>query len=134
MKPVKPRKKIIYVDDVSYSLMALKDRIKEEYEVYPAQNVQKMFTLLKNVQPDLIILDVNMPGTNGHDALKMLKSDPEYSSIPVIFLTANSEKEEIVKEVKLGASAHVNKPFAVKTLTETIDRVIAEAGHLNAFR
>jgi len=119
------RKKIIYVDDVNYSLMTVKTRLQSHYEVYPADSVLKMYELLEHLKPDLILLDVNMPDIDGYEAIKSLKADERYVEIPVIFLTGNSDRESVVKGLSLGAVDYVIKPFSASKLVESIE------GHLN---
>jgi DNA-binding response OmpR family regulator len=124
------RKIIVYVDDVNFSLITVKNRLKNHYEVYPAQSVAIMFNVLKqledrkNTRPDVILLDLNMPEVDGYEAIKMLKADENYADIPVIFLTAQHDKESVVKGINLGAAAHVGKPFTDANLLETIYYVL----------
>lgn len=80
------RKKIIVVDDNLENLTALKNTMKDIYDVYPCPSVLKMFDLLEHIQPDLILLDVEMPDMNGYEAMNKLKSSDKYHEIPVIFL------------------------------------------------
>jgi len=122
------RKKIIYVDDIKYSLVSVKSRIGERYEVYPAESAAKLFELLENITPDLILMDVNMPGIDGYEAIKSLKNDERYSDIPVIFLTGNSSRESVVKGLSLGAADYVIKPFTTSKLIETIDSHLYSRG------
>ncbi|MCL2805826.1 MAG: response regulator [Treponema sp.] len=121
----KGRRKIIYVDDVNYSLMTVKTRLKEKYEIFPAESVLKMYEFLEFFKPELILLDVNMPDIDGYEAIKSLKADPRYSDIPVIFLTGNSDRESVVKGLSLGAVDYVVKPFSATKLIESIE------SHLN---
>ena len=115
------RKKIIYVDDVHFSLVSVKGRLRKFYEIYPAQSVDKMFDLLGHVEPDLILLDINMPDIDGYEAIERLKADERYSNIPVIFLTGKIDKESVVKGLSLGAADYVSKPFSDADLIERID-------------
>ncbi|MCL2443432.1 MAG: response regulator [Treponema sp.] len=115
------RKKIIYVDDINYSLMTVKTRLQEHYEIYPADSVLKMYEILEHLKPDLILLDVNMPDIDGYEAIKSLKADERYVNIPVIFLTGNSDRESVVKGLSLGAADYVIKPFSAPKLVESID-------------
>jgi len=115
------RKKIICVDDMSVSLMSLKRGLNAHYEVYLAESTDKMYKILENVMPDLIILDVNMPETSGYDAIKNLKNDKRYAEIPVMFLTCNSDKESVVKGLSLGAVDYLVKPFDAAKLLESIN-------------
>ena len=115
------RKKIIYVDDINYSLITLKTRLQEYYEIFPADSVLKMYEILEKFKPDLILLDVNMPDIDGYEAIKGLKSDERYVNIPVIFLTGNSDRESVVKGLSLGAVDYVIKPFTTIKLVESIE-------------
>ncbi|MCL2182381.1 MAG: response regulator [Chitinispirillia bacterium] len=115
------RPKIIYVDDVNFSLVSVKGRLKERYEVFPAQSVDTMFDILDHVTPDLILLDINMPNVDGWEAIRKLKSDRLYATIPVIFLTGKNDKDSIVRGFSLGAADYVSKPFSDPDLIERIE-------------
>jgi DNA-binding response OmpR family regulator len=129
-KDASDRKIVVYVDDVNFSLITVKDRLKNHYEVYPAQSVAIMFNVLKQLEdrkdtkPDIILLDLNMPDVDGYEAIAMLKEDERYSDIPVIFLTAQKDKESVIKGINLGAAAHVGKPFTDTSLIEAINYVL----------
>jgi len=115
------RKKIIMVDDINLSLMSGKSVLKNDYEVYPAPSPAKLFEILENVMPDLILLDINMPGEDGFETLKKLKSDDRYARIPVIFLSALNDEESVVKGMALGAADHVRKPYYASKLISSIE-------------
>jgi len=117
------RRKVIYVDDINHSLLSMKDRLKHKYEVYPAQSSARLFEVLSRVQPDVILLDVNMPGVDGFKTLEKLKADSRYAGIPVIFVTSQNDKDSIFKGMNLGAVAYVNKPFTAAALIEQIEGV-----------
>ncbi|MCL2845265.1 MAG: response regulator [Chitinivibrionia bacterium] len=114
------REKIIVVDDMSYFLSGIKYELEKYYEVFPATSVEKMFQILKNITPDMILLDVNMPGVSGYEAIKILKADADYADIPVIFLTSQNDKASENKGLSLGAAAYVSKPFTPSLLLKTI--------------
>ncbi|MDR2577388.1 MAG: response regulator [Chitinispirillales bacterium] len=118
------RKKILYVDDVNHSLISVKNRLKKRYEVYPAPNANVMFEILERIMPDLILLDIVMPGMSGYEAIKKLKADSRYAGIPVIFLTSKSDRESTKKGFSLGAADYVPKPFSDPDLIERIERQI----------
>ena len=120
------KKKIIYVDDVNYSLMTVKNRLGDLYDIFPADSVVKMYEFLGYFRPDLILMDVNMPDIDGYEAIKSLKADEKYAEILVIFLTGNSDRESVVKGLSLGAVDYVVKPFTSSKLIESIEY------HLNA--
>jgi len=115
------KKKIIYVDDVKYSLVSVKSRLSKQYDVFLADSSAKMFEFLTYFIPDLILLDVNMPDIDGYETIKCLKADERFSDIPVIFLTGNSDRENVVKGLSLGAVDYVIKPYSAAKLAETID-------------
>jgi len=116
-----PRKKVICVDDMNFSLISIKKALEAHYEVYPAESNAKMYKIMERVRPDIIVLDVNMPDVDGYETIKDLKVDKRFSDIPVIFLTCNSDKESVVKGLSLGAAAFVIKPFNALKLLECIN-------------
>jgi len=118
------KRKIIYVDDVSYSLITVKNRLSDHYEIFPAESVVKMYELLSFFKPDLILLDVNMPDIDGYEAIKGLKSSDKYGGIPVVFLTGKSDRESVVKGLSLGAADYVIKPFSATKLIESIETIL----------
>ena len=120
-QPDSGKKIIIYVDDVNYSLVSVKSRIGDHFYIYPAQSVEKMLEMLEHIKPDLILMDINMPGIDGYEGIKILKADKEHADIPVIFLTGNSDRESIVKGLSLGAVDYVIKPFTSSQLIEIIE-------------
>jgi len=120
-EPVVKRKKIIYVDDVNYSLVSVKSRLGERYDIFPADSAVKMFELLDFFTPDLILLDVNMPDIDGYETIKSLKTNDRFCDIPVIFVTGNSDRESVVKGLSLGAADYVVKPYTANKLIESIE-------------
>ena len=119
----KERSTIIYVDDVSTSLITLKRRLSGKYEVYPAESSEVLFKTLKLVTPDIILLDVNMPEVDGYEVIKNLKENKYYANIPVIFFTSNNDRESVLKGLSLGAVDYIIKPFETNNLVECIDRM-----------
>ena len=115
------RKKIIYVDDMNYSLISFKKGLGKYYEIYLAESAANMYKILEKIKPDLILLDVNMPDVDGYDTIKDLKSNDRFSEIPVIFLTCASDKENVVKGMSLGAGDYIIKPFNTEKLIESIE-------------
>jgi len=119
------RKKIIAVDDSLENLTALKDSLKNMYEVYPCPSAAKMFDLLEHFLPDLILLDVEMPEVNGYEAAKKLQSNEKYKSIPFIFLTSMNDVSSEMEGLKLGAVDYIHKPFVVPLLLQRIKTHLA---------
>jgi len=115
------RSKIIVVDDNATNLTACKSILKPYYGVYPAQSALKMFELLEMIQPDLILLDVDMPQMNGYEAAELLKGSEDYRNIPIIFLTARRDEESEVRGLSLGAVDYIFKPFVSQPLLKRIE-------------
>ena len=116
----KMRHKIILVDDNATNLAMGRNLLRTFYEVYPAPSVAKLFQILEKVIPDLILLDIAMPEMDGFEAMKIMKADPRYADIPVIFLTAKSDEGSEMEGFDLGAVDYVSKPFSGPLLLKRI--------------
>ncbi|MDR2717565.1 MAG: diguanylate cyclase [Treponema sp.] len=114
------RKKIIAVDDNLENLTALKDTLKNAYEVYTCPSALKMFDLLEHFLPDLILLDVEMPDISGYEAAQKLKSDEKYKQIPFMFLTVRDDIKSEIDGLTLGAIDYIHKPFVAPLLLQRI--------------
>lgn len=82
------------------------------------------FLAVKREKPDLIILDIMLPGKNGFDVCRKIKSDPELKSIPVIILSAKGDEIDLVLGLELGADDYVTKPFSPKVLFSRVKAVL----------
>jgi putative two-component system response regulator len=115
------RDKIMLVDDNLANLVMGKNMLKEAYEVYTIPSGAKLFEVIERVIPALILLDVMMPEMDGYEAIQILKKNPRWSDIPVIFLTSmDDEKSELVG-LSLGAIDYVHKPFSAPLLLKRIE-------------
>jgi class 3 adenylate cyclase len=116
------RETIILVDDNPANLRAGKNVLTEKYNVFTAPSAEKMFGLLeKGSKPSLILLDIEMPGMSGYEAIKILKSKPETQDIPVIFLTGKSDSNDELEGLSLGAIDYITKPFVPILLLKRIE-------------
>ncbi|EXI79324.1 MAG: Cyclic di-GMP phosphodiesterase Gmr [Candidatus Accumulibacter appositus] len=107
-----PKALILIVDDIRGNIHALIDTLRESYAVIAATNGEKALALAaRKPQPDLILLDIKMPGMDGYEVLRRLKADAATADIPVIFVTALSEPAEESKGLKMGAADYVTKPI-----------------------
>jgi class 3 adenylate cyclase/CheY-like chemotaxis protein len=113
--------KIILVDDNPSNLRAGKNVLSKTYEVYTVPSAAKLFELLPDVKPALILLDIEMPGMNGYEAIKILKAGPETKDIPVIFLTGKTDMENELEGLDLGAIDYITKPFQPALLLKRIE-------------
>ena len=103
---------ILAVDDIATNIMLLKAVLsRAKYKIVTASGGFEALEKVAEVNPDLILLDIMMPDLDGYEVLKRLKADPAHEDIPVIFLTALHNPEDIVKGFKFGASGYISKPF-----------------------
>ena len=103
---------ILAVDDIATNIMLLKAVLsRAKYKIVTASGGYEAIEKASKEAPDLILLDIMMPDLDGYEVIKHLKADPATQDIPVIFLTALHNPEDIVKGFKLGASDYVSKPF-----------------------
>jgi len=98
--------------------------LKPYYEVYPAPSAFKLFEILEKFIPDLILLDVNMPEMNGFEAIAVLRENPRFKDIPVVFLTAKDDEASAVTGFGLGAADYVTKPFTGPLLLKRISNIL----------
>jgi len=121
------RRTIIYVDDIHFSLVTLKDRLKESYEVFLAQSAEQMYEVLENFLekrqafPDLILLDLNMPERDGFQVLNELKEENLYNDIPVIIISSRNDRNSMMRAIEYGAGDFLSKPVSDEKLIDSIE-------------
>ena len=117
------KKLVILVDDNPVNLRIGKFFLHEKFSVATAPSAEKLFGLLENNLPSLILLDIDMPDMDGYATLQILKSNPETKNIPVVFLTGMAKKtEDEEKGRALGAVDYIIKPFDPPALIECIEK------------
>ena len=117
-------KRIVAVDDSNVVLKMLQNVLdKEKYELHPFSTGTRALEYLvqKDKIPDLIILDIEMPEMNGYDVLERIKKMEHLEGVPVIFLTANNEKKQVIKAVTGGVKDYVVKPIDKDVLLKKLD-------------
>jgi len=115
------RKKTIFVvDDNATNITMAEDALVKQYRVIALSSAAKMFTALDKFKPDLILLDVEMPEMTGFEAMKVLKANDAYNSVPVIFLTGMTDTVSEALGIELGAVDFILKPFSVPVLLNRI--------------
>ena len=115
------RKKVILVDDNPINLKLARNTLMGKYDVFTVPSAEKLFQLLEKTIPDIVLLDVMMPGISGYDAIKVLKNDPRTADIPVIFLTSKSDTNSELEGFIQGAVDYVSKPFSPQLLLKRVD-------------
>lgn len=137
---MKDKATILIVDDVPANIQTLAECLKEYYRIKVAIDGPRCLELLKNdMDVDLVLLDIEMPGMNGYEVCTHLKQNPLIEDIPVIFVTGNDQEEDEEKGLELGAVDYITKPIRpsivlarVKThitLKQQHDQLLAMAIH-----
>ncbi len=119
------RQKILIVDDELDTLVPLKRTLEAgDYQVIEASNGMEAIEKTRSEQPDLILLDLMMPGMDGIEVCKVLKEDPTTDDIPVIMLTAKGDIEDKIGGIETGADDYVTKPFDLGELKARIKMIL----------
>lgn len=104
--------KILCVDDISTNLEVLNDLLMNEgYKVFSAPSGEIALRILEKAQPDLILLDIMMPGIDGYETAQRIKRVKNFKETPIIFLSAKDDEESVEKGFEIGAVDYVSKPF-----------------------
>lgn len=114
------RHKIVLVDDDITNLTIGKNALSDIYDVLTVPSGEKFLSIVEKIEPDLVLLDVNMPEMDGYEVLKRLKQNEKTAEIPVIFLTAQSDIDSELTGLDLGAVDYIYKPFAPRLLRTRI--------------
>jgi CheY-like chemotaxis protein len=119
------RKCILVVDDdETFLRMIRRILMTKEYSVLTAKTGEKGLQIARTQNPDLIILDVILPGLKGRAICAMLKEDPDTKDIPVMFLTAKDSPDDIRAEMAAGGISHISKPIAAKQLLLEVMQIL----------
>jgi DNA-binding response OmpR family regulator len=117
--------KILVVDDQpDIRLMCRVNLRLEGYDVIEAPDGDSGLGMVSEYKPDLILLDVMMPGLDGWQFMEALKADPATASIPIVMLTARVQREDEIRGWLAGAADYLPKPFNPSTLTEVVRRTL----------
>lgn len=98
------------------------------YQVTQAANGAEALELAPKVKPDLIMMDVRMPKMTGYEACRQMKQIEEIKNIPVVFLSAKGQDEEVQTGIEAGAVAYILKPFSPEELTRQIGEILKQNG------
>lgn len=117
--------KILIVDDEEHIVELIKFNLEANgYKTITASNGLEALELAKNEKPDLVLLDIMLPGLNGNDVCKEIRKDTEISTMPIIMITAKGEELDRILGLELGADDYVTKPFSVRELMARIKAVL----------
>ncbi len=124
VKEVRPRILLVDDDEFVHKIVA-RQLDSADYELSVARDATAALRMLRNNAPDLVLLDIVMPGINGLEALRRFRMMPSLAKIPVIMLTGKSEGQVVVESLKAGANDFIAKPFDRATLLGKLDKLLA---------
>ncbi|CAN5365555.1 chemotaxis response regulator CheY [soil metagenome] len=118
--------KFLIVDDFSTMRRIVRGLLKEigYNNAEEAEDGAVALSMLKNGKFDFVVSDINMPNMNGFDLLSAIKADDTLKHLPVLMVTAEARKEDIVRAAKDGAAGYIVKPFAKATLEEKVQKIM----------
>jgi DNA-binding response OmpR family regulator len=120
------KKILIIEDDPEERLILTRELKKEGYIVYEAPTGEEGLKIFKEDKPDLVILDVVLPGIDGWEVLRRIKKGPISRKVPVMMLTGKNEDSDKIKGYEIGADYYVTKPYNISKLIPVIRSLIEE--------
>jgi CheY-like chemotaxis protein len=121
-------KRILLIEDNVVNRRLAQFLLKSQgYEIWEVSSAPEAFAVLKEKQPDLILMDIQLPGMDGLTATKHLKSDPATRDIPVLAVTSYAMKGDEVKAFEAGCSGYVTKPIDKTLFLEAVAKALADS-------
>ncbi len=126
-------KEILIVDDEPAVVVPIQFLMEQQgYLVMIAERGEDALDLIYHYNPDLVLLDIILPGIDGYEVCEIIRLDPNFRDVKIIFLTAKGREVEIAKGLALGADAYITKPFSnaalVAKVKELLEKTYEEAG------
>ncbi|MHB8896608.1 MAG: GGDEF domain-containing response regulator [Candidatus Geothermincolia bacterium] len=119
---LQPRPKVLVADDDHNLRQLLMEALpRHKFEVYQAADGPETWDTIKNLRPDLVLLDVMMPGMDGHEICRLMRDNPQTRNIPVIMLTARAQLQDKLDGIESGADDYITKPFDPMELQARIE-------------
>lgn len=122
--------KILIVDDFSTMRRIIKNLLRDLgfTNTQEADDGTTALPMLRNGDFQFLVTDWNMPGMTGIDLLKQVRSDPKLASLPVLMVTAEAKRDQIIEAAQAGVNGYVVKPFTAQVLKEKIDKIFERVG------
>ena len=119
-------KEILIVDDEPSIVVPIQFLMEQQgYNVLVAENGESALDIIYKYKPDLILLDIMLPRIDGYEVCEIVRLDPRYRDIKIIFITAKGREVEIAKGLALGADAYITKPFSNIELVSKVKELLA---------
>jgi DNA-binding response OmpR family regulator len=121
------KKEILIVDDEPNTVVPIQFLMEQQgYRVMIAERGEDALDLIYQYKPDLVLLDIMLPGIDGYEVCEIVRLNSEYRNIKIIFLTALGREEQIARGLILGADAYITKPYSNAELVAKIKEILQE--------
>ncbi|MFT4304686.1 MAG: response regulator transcription factor [Candidatus Woesearchaeota archaeon] len=114
------KKKILVVDDEPHIVDLIKMTLQNEYELYEAFTSRDAMSQIKKHEPDLILLDIMMPGEDGFQLCDRIRESKKNKNTPIIFISAKNQHEDMMKSIDVGGDDYLTKPFDPEELEKKV--------------
>ena len=120
------QKKILYVEDNSTNLRLIENVIKQQtrHQFISAMDATTGLDLLESERPDLVLMDINLPGMDGYEALKHIQANEKFQHLPVIAVSANAMPSDLERGKAAGFRDYITKPINIRSLIHAIEEAI----------
>lgn len=119
--------KVLVVDDEPNIVLSLEFLMEQAgFEVVTAEDGEQALARINDAHPDLLLLDISLPGISGFDVLEQLRGNAATAQLPIIMLTAHGRDVEREKGMALGADDYITKPFSTQSLVEKVKALLSE--------
>jgi putative two-component system response regulator len=120
------KKIVLAIDDMAVSLTSIRTILQNEYDVRLAKSASMALEMLAQFKVDLILLDIEMPEISGFEFVGLVKNNPSYKDIPIIFVTSHANPQFIDKAMAFGAEGYIVKPFIPEALIKRVKAALGE--------
>ncbi len=121
------RRKILVIEDNNLNLLMIRDLLElAGHQVLEARDAETGLALARSQRPDLILMDVRLPGMNGLRATRTLKTDPALQHIPVVAITAHAMQGDKDKALQAGCSGYLTKPIDTRTIVTQLEHYLVD--------
>ena len=121
-------KQILIVEDERGVAVAIQFLMEQQgHDVLVAERGEDALDLVYKYKPDLVLLDIMLPGISGWEVCEIIRLDPDYRNVKIVFLTARKSEVEIARGLALGADAYITKPFSNDQLIAKVNKLLENA-------
>jgi DNA-binding response OmpR family regulator len=118
------KKRVLVVEDDEGIRSMLQKMLAKDYTVVVAQDGQQGLLLAQKAKPDLLLLDVALPGIDGFDLATQIREEPNLKDVPLIFLTARDTPADTIKGIQAGAKHYITKPFKMSDVLKKLEHIL----------